>query len=384
MKRRVHIVLIGVLAALAVAGCASYGDLIDISDELDGIENTAMILRLGDGPAKNLVLYRRYEDEAGSAPRYLALVMMDEDHGGELDKSRLQFLADGEPFTLTAIEVGGEHREIAIFGINVPDIEALATAESVEVRFSGGEVSFEKNLIPREIRGITRFYEELVVPDVVTGRDWDEQQLQTLRDAVDATNPETRRFALEVAASHPGHFSIAQVCAIYSYIRENWRYVDDPRGNDYFAKASETIDAGLIGDCDDFAVLVAATIEAIGGEARVTLGFTEKGGHAYAEVFCGKGKRVKRQVRDEVNEHYRAWYQKLLGIRAVRTVACRGNATEGIWMNLDWWSEYPGGPYIKGESQRVVFYPIRGDYERIRTPTRQDVLARQAGKSGGP
>ncbi len=57
--------------------------------------------------------------------------------------------------------------------------------------------------------------------------------------------------------------------------------------NDYYSPANRTIALGLAGDCDDFAILNAACIEAIGGIARIEGGFCTGGGHAWGEVLIG-------------------------------------------------------------------------------------------------
>ena len=68
----------------------------------------------------------------------------------------------------------------------------------------------------------------------------------------------------------------------------------DPRGIDYFAYANETLKVGEkancvdVGDCDDFAILMSALIESIGGTTRVILAHNNStGGHAFAEVYLG-------------------------------------------------------------------------------------------------
>ena len=69
----------------------------------------------------------------------------------------------------------------------------------------------------------------------------------------------------------------------------NWKYVNDPKGFEYFSPASETIKLKLSGDCDDFAIVMAATLQAIGANTRVVMAYGEKSGHAYAEVNMGEG-----------------------------------------------------------------------------------------------
>lgn len=74
-----------------------------------------------------------------------------------------------------------------------------------------------------------------------------------------------RETALLLAADYPGELSVDQVCAIFEFMKrgddsaQGWRYVQDPRGIDDYAYASQTleicqkINVSGIGDCDDFA-----------------------------------------------------------------------------------------------------------------------------------
>jgi hypothetical protein len=65
--------------------------------------------------------------------------------------------------------------------------------------------------------------------------------------------------------------------------------------HEYLAKALETIESELTGDCDDFATLIATFILSIGGEIRVTIASGPDGGHAYTE-----GRRFNRfQILNE-------------------------------------------------------------------------------------
>ncbi len=187
-----------------------------------------------------------------------------------------------------------------------------------------------------------------------------QRDLIKLQEAIDITNPTTRGFALNLASKNEGPFNIDQVCNVYSYIYENWKYVNDPRGIDYYSKASETIDNNLTGDCDDFAILMAATIESIGGKARINFVVEENNtGHAFAEVYLNEDPNI---VRERIDFHYQNFFQFLFGISRVDIINFTPDEKQGIWLNLDWKSKYPGGSY--GEfTQRTIFYPREGYFE---------------------
>lgn len=110
----------------------------------------------------------------------------------------------------------------------------------------------------------------------------------TFREAVhtadNSISPCVRDFAVKLASSHPGSYyrygganpspgrdGIYQIIAVHRYVSTQWKYVNDPLStvHDYYSPADRTIAAGLAGDCDDFAVLLAASIEAIGGRVRI-------------------------------------------------------------------------------------------------------------------
>lgn len=160
---------------------------------------------------------------------------------------------------------------------------------------------------------------------------------EMLSDVADFRNPITRNFAVKLASKSPGSYNFGQVCAIFDNLYNNWKYVNDPEGAEYVAKASESISqSSLSGDCDDFAICMASCIIAIGGEARVNTAWGPRGGHAFAEV-CINGlseSEVKRTIA-KMFPHY--------SISKIHTQTDDGNT----WLNLDWQAAYPGGQYFQ-------------------------------------
>ncbi|TVQ34849.1 MAG: hypothetical protein EA384_17040 [Spirochaetaceae bacterium] len=167
----------------------------------------------------------------------------------------------------------------------------------------------------------------------------DLQRVTSYREAVRPAVPLVRDFAVQLAAEHPGSYYLApnsrmpsregllQVLTIHRYVASRWRYVNDPlfiRGN-YYSPADRTIAVGLVGDCDDFATLMASAVEAIGGRARILHGICAEGAHAWAEVYIGNA----------------AAWQQALSILARRYPGRRisyitprhGN---DYWLSLDW------------------------------------------------
>ncbi len=180
------------------------------------------------------------------------------------------------------------------------------------------------------------------------------RNLRNIKAAMDIENPITRKFSLQLAASYPGEYNIDQVCKIFDYLYKNWKYVNDPRGIDYLSKASMTISNNLSGDCDDFAILLAATIESIGGKTRISYAVNNSGdGHAFTEVYFRDDPQV---IYKRINYHFQNIFELLFGISRVKQIYYTSDNLKGIWLNLDWNSKFPGGQYFDYRS-RVIYYP---------------------------
>ncbi|MFA6371356.1 MAG: transglutaminase domain-containing protein [Methanothrix sp.] len=188
---------------------------------------------------------------------------------------------------------------------------------------------------------------------------------QALSARVEPENAAVRHEAVVLAANYPGDHSIDQICSIYDYLKngrntkKGWSYVPDPRGIDYFMYANETLaigkDAGCVGagDCDDFAILMAALVESIGGTTRIILAHNNStGGHAYTEVYLGQINSNNSQTEDVVD-----WLKQKYDIDKVFT-HIDTNAKD-VWLNLDWGPDekgnaHPGGPFYQGDKHIVL------------------------------
>lgn len=164
-------------------------------------------------------------------------------------------------------------------------------------------------------------------------------------EAVDPATPTTRNRAVQVASETDGPFHVEQVAAIWMHVRAEFDYVNDPRGSEYFARASETIDNGYAGDCDDFATTLSAMSSAIGGRARIVMMDGPDGGHAYAEVCIDDdAEAVARRLRTYVRAH---WDRRLGRRPTLTAIHYRTDTACPTWLNLDWNANYPGGPYAE-------------------------------------
>jgi hypothetical protein len=174
-----------------------------------------------------------------------------------------------------------------------------------------------------------------------------------IRAAIDASDPTTRNLAVQVASTDDGPFRVEQVARIWKHVRLAWRYVNDPRGGDYYARASETIANGFAGDCDDFAIVLVAMVEAIGGRARVVITDGPGGGHAYPEV-CIDG--PPNEVSQKIARFYRRSWDRRLGARPAQTrIHYRSDPSCPVWLNLDWNTNVIGGPYSEERFAVAVY-----------------------------
>jgi hypothetical protein len=142
----------------------------------------------------------------------------------------------------------------------------------------------------------------------------------------------------------PGKAGMRQLCALHMHLSSNWKYISDPTSInlDYNSPADRTIAVGLAGDCDDFAVLVASCVEAIGGTSRIVVGECSRGGHAWAEVLLGNETEFRKAV-EYIKQYYKKTNMPLSYIK---------DEQNRYWLSLDWHL----GEYTCGERNLKVMY----------------------------
>jgi hypothetical protein len=163
-------------------------------------------------------------------------------------------------------------------------------------------------------------------------------------NAIDYQNPKVRNFAVMATTKnfrdvngYNDYRMITQCFAVFKKIKENWNYVDDPKGKEYIAAASESV-IHFSGDCDDHAILMAASIRAVGGTPRLI----HTGGHIYPEVLIGDKKDLEA-VNYLIKEIL--FKRESKGKEIHYHIDERGQ----IWLNLDYTARYPGGPFMSEE-----------------------------------
>lgn len=162
-------------------------------------------------------------------------------------------------------------------------------------------------------------------------------------EAIDFANPQLRSFAVESsikyfneAGLYSKYGNLIRYFSIFKTINK-WNYVPDPRGLDYFAKAS-TSSKILAGDCDDHSILMAACIKAVGGTTRLV--HTSK--HLYPEVLVCRNEDIQ-MVFDLIKNQL--FYKESLGQSIFYHVDGMGN----VWLNFDYTASYPGGKFMNDQ-----------------------------------
>lgn len=183
---------------------------------------------------------------------------------------------------------------------------------------------------------------------IINTLNFNSQDAQILK-SIDYTNPTVRNFALEAVNKNfknqiqdKRYRQIIQCFAVFKEINSHWNYVNDPKGREYYAKASESITT-LAGDCDDHSILMAACIKVIGGTPRLI--YTQN--HLYPEILIGDQSDL-----ESVNYLIR---NKLFPQESKGKILYYHTDAEGkIWMNLDYTAKYPGGPFLSNDVLGII------------------------------
>ena len=208
-----------------------------------------------------------------------------------------------------------------------------------EIDYSGDEIKLPEYQMPAERKHSTWYTDGHL-------------NLEMLNEACDYDSPYTKSFANQLAGRSEGPFNPGQICEIFDYCYKKWRYVNDPNGHEYVARASESIASYLTGDCDDFAVLMASCLLAVGADVCVNTGHNPTGGHAFTEVDISK--LNQNDVLGTIREYFSGYSIDQLHTR---------DANGKVWLNLDWQAAYPGGPYYDCSSSWNAYPCINGNWQ---------------------
>lgn len=163
-------------------------------------------------------------------------------------------------------------------------------------------------------------------------------------EAVEYQNPKVRNFAIMATTKHFKKYqsnkkyrTLIQCFAVFKEINSRWNYVSGPKGYDYIAPATESINY-LSGNCVGHSILMSACIKSIGGTPRLI----HTGGHIYPEILIGTKKDL-----ENINYLIK---QELFSRQIKKNILFYHIDERGkIWLNLDYTAKYPGGPFLHEE-----------------------------------
>lgn len=168
-------------------------------------------------------------------------------------------------------------------------------------------------------------------------------------ESVDFLNSKVRNFALFSVNKHftktPNYVvnrKLIQYFAVFKEINARWNYVNDPKGQEYFASGSESL-LYFSGDCDDHAILMCSAIKSIGGSMRLI----HTGKHMYPELLIGTEKEFEIATYLISSELFEKQSKG-------KTMYFHRDERGKIWLNLDYTARYPGGPFLGEEVLSIL------------------------------
>lgn len=188
-----------------------------------------------------------------------------------------------------------------------------------------------------------------VTESAVLAFDFDAFEKQDVLKACDYSNPVVRGFALDIIDKDTIFMDFVDVndeyyrdfiyaCAICKHVNDEnngWKYVHDPKGEEYYAKASESV-KHLMGDCDDHAILLASLVKVIGCDTRIV----HAKGHLYPEI------RVDKKYLNNICTLIGLLFEIEEG-----TTYYYHYDGDDIWLNMDYTGLYPGTKFIEGTEE---------------------------------
>lgn len=140
---------------------------------------------------------------------------------------------------------------------------------------------------------------------------------------------------------------IDRLAEVYERLFRRWRYVSDPDGGDWLISAEDMLaEKESRGDCEDFAGLIAASLQAFPDPwpCRIVLTTDGREGHAFTEVKLGDGRVEADPLLQQLASR---WKCDLLHLRVME------EDDGSIWLALD----LDGPPVRRAVWRRFAVYP---------------------------
>jgi transglutaminase-like putative cysteine protease len=126
------------------------------------------------------------------------------------------------------------------------------------------------------------------------------QYFTKINRIVDFGSPEVADATNDATASMSGGFNMGKACAIFDWLDTNLDYTEDTGGGDVWYAPDETL-GSMTGDCEDYAMLLAAMVHHAGGNSRIYLTVD----HAFAAVYVGNTLSDLANATAGIRSYYR-------------------------------------------------------------------------------
>lgn len=169
--------------------------------------------------------------------------------------------------------------------------------------------------------------------------------------ALEPANKLVREKAAKIISHYPGDYNIEQVCAIFDYVFQGWKYQSDTGGMEYFEKGSDAV-ATLTGDCADYSIAMISLIESIGWDGRIVC----VSDHTYPELFLGMNLSENDiiDISDKINNYF----EYSTARKYSRKINFHRDDDRSFWLNLDYQENRPGCRYYEPSTntEHLVIY----------------------------
>lgn len=192
----------------------------------------------------------------------------------------------------------GEEQNLGVIAVKIPEKEKASFSIVLWLLAETSEGKWHE-YEPYSLKSFTVNLKPMPKKSAPVYRPNPSPYFETINQLVEPSEPDVRDKAAEVARTYPGAYNIYQVCALFDMVKNNVKYVSDPRDNDVWEPANVTLKVEA-GDCEDQAILLSSMLEAIGGTTRVYL--TDS--HAFAAVYIGNGTNAINASVEGVRAYY--------------------------------------------------------------------------------
>lgn len=228
---------------------------------------------------------------------------------------------------------------------SVPSEKGLEEQDKIEKNKSTGDLA---NSISPEVPDVPTYTEEK--SNVVYPQEYRKLSLNFQR-GIGSGNERIVSEVFNITGKTSG-YNIKDACDVFDYVNRHWKYRYE--GNaDFFFGASQTINEGYKGDCDDYSIVMSSLLKSMGFNTRIVTVTNETSGHAYPELYIGSSKETTHKILRYLQVRYpyaeNIWYSNR---------ELKGGELQ-YWLNFDWSGsngyKHPGGVYFEGA--QVIYYP---------------------------